>query len=189
MFDALHRLKRPPRPAAFDSRYLVPCMCKPWAIHTRSSPLHSGRGALKMAAGVAMRTTVAAVGGGVGSALSGGGFADGAYSAAFFHLFNNEAGAIKDALGVMKDKFKTYGFMKNNLGELYKTPTGMWMIDELAKHVDSITVTTTLMDPRVNGTTIAVNDRKMNVETIAHEFQHLAESIAQYNRSLPFGVP
>ena len=41
--------------------------------------------------GVLGRTAVAAVGGGVASVLSGGKFADGAFSAAFFHLFNNEA--------------------------------------------------------------------------------------------------
>jgi RHS repeat-associated protein len=39
---------------------------------------------------IAARTTIAAIGGGVASRLSGGSFADGAYSAAFFHLFNNE---------------------------------------------------------------------------------------------------
>ena len=37
---------------------------------------------------IAARTAIAAVGGGVGSKLSGGSFADGAYSAAVFHLFN-----------------------------------------------------------------------------------------------------
>lgn len=40
--------------------------------------------------GVALRTTIAAVSGGVASALTGGKFADGAYSAAFLHLFNDE---------------------------------------------------------------------------------------------------
>ncbi len=40
--------------------------------------------------GVLGRTAVAAVGGGVASMLSGGKFADGAFSAAFFHLFNAE---------------------------------------------------------------------------------------------------
>ena len=45
--------------------------------------------------GVAARTAIAAMGGGVGSKLSGGSFADGAYSAAFFHLFNNEKEAIR----------------------------------------------------------------------------------------------
>jgi hypothetical protein len=39
---------------------------------------------------IAARTAIAAIGGGVGSKLSGGSFADGAYSAAFFHLFNSE---------------------------------------------------------------------------------------------------
>jgi hypothetical protein len=39
---------------------------------------------------IAARTAIAAVGGGVGSKLAGGSFADGAYSAAFFHLFNSE---------------------------------------------------------------------------------------------------
>ena len=41
---------------------------------------------------IAARTTIAAIGGGVASKLSGGSFADGAYSAAFFHLFNSESG-------------------------------------------------------------------------------------------------
>jgi hypothetical protein len=39
---------------------------------------------------IAARTAIAAVGGGVGSKLAGGSFADGAYSAAFFHLFSTE---------------------------------------------------------------------------------------------------
>lgn len=45
---------------------------------------------------IAARTAIAAVGGGVGSKLAGGSFADGAYSAAFFHLFNNEVKAVFD---------------------------------------------------------------------------------------------
>jgi hypothetical protein len=45
---------------------------------------------------IAARTAIAAVGGGVGSKLAGGSFADGAYSAAFFHLFNGEVEAIFD---------------------------------------------------------------------------------------------
>jgi hypothetical protein len=40
---------------------------------------------------IAARTAIAAIGGGVGSKLAGGSFADGAYSAAFFHLFNQES--------------------------------------------------------------------------------------------------
>jgi hypothetical protein len=40
---------------------------------------------------IAARTAIAAVGGGVGSKLAGGSFEEGAYSAAFFHLFNNES--------------------------------------------------------------------------------------------------
>jgi hypothetical protein len=43
---------------------------------------------------IAARTVIAAIGGGVGSKLSGGSFADGAYSAAFFHLFNSELSEI-----------------------------------------------------------------------------------------------
>ncbi len=39
---------------------------------------------------VAGRTAIAAVSGGISSLVTGGKFADGAYSAAFFHLFNNE---------------------------------------------------------------------------------------------------
>ena len=49
-------------------------------------------GGLPGLSGVAARTAIAAIGGGVGSKLSGGSFADGAYSAAFFHLFNSEGG-------------------------------------------------------------------------------------------------
>jgi hypothetical protein len=45
--------------------------------------------------GVLGRTAVAAVGGGVASVLSGGKFADGAFSAAFFHLFNSESHRLK----------------------------------------------------------------------------------------------
>jgi hypothetical protein len=37
------------------------------------------------------RTAVASISGGAASVLAGGKFADGAYSAAFFHLFNSEA--------------------------------------------------------------------------------------------------
>ena len=48
---------------------------------------------------IAARTAIAAVGGGIGSKLAGGSFADGAYSAAFFHLFNNE---IPDYLEIEK---------------------------------------------------------------------------------------
>jgi RHS repeat-associated protein len=43
---------------------------------------------------IAARTTIAAVGGGIGSVALGGKFADGAYSAAFFHLFNSEASIL-----------------------------------------------------------------------------------------------
>jgi hypothetical protein len=45
-----------------------------------------GQGGLK----VIGRTAVAAISGGTASVLAGGKFADGAYSAAFFHLFNHE---------------------------------------------------------------------------------------------------
>lgn len=44
------------------------------------------------ATGVLVRTAIASLSGGAASALAGGKFADGAYSAAFFHLFNHEAG-------------------------------------------------------------------------------------------------
>jgi len=42
-------------------------------------------------ASIAARTAIAAVSGGIGSVALGGKFADGAYSGAFFHLFNNES--------------------------------------------------------------------------------------------------
>ncbi len=45
-----------------------------------------GDGSMKIVA----RTAVASISGGVASALAGGKFADGAFSAAFFHLFNHE---------------------------------------------------------------------------------------------------
>ena len=41
------------------------------------------------------RTAVASISGGVASVLAGGKFADGAYSAAFFHLFNHESGGTQ----------------------------------------------------------------------------------------------
>jgi hypothetical protein len=41
--------------------------------------------------GIVGRTAVAAISGGAASALAGGKFADGAFSAAFFHLFNHES--------------------------------------------------------------------------------------------------
>ena len=47
---------------------------------------------------IAARTAIAAIGGGVGSKLAGGSFADGAYSAAFNHLFNNELENIQNGL-------------------------------------------------------------------------------------------
>jgi hypothetical protein len=47
---------------------------------------------------IAARTAIAAVGGGVGSKLAGGSFADGAYSAAFFHLFNSELENLQEGL-------------------------------------------------------------------------------------------
>ncbi|MCX6855945.1 MAG: hypothetical protein NTV80_13680 [Verrucomicrobia bacterium] len=47
---------------------------------------------------IAGRTAIAAVSGGLGSMALGGKFADGAYSAAFFHLFNNEAKRFSDRL-------------------------------------------------------------------------------------------
>jgi len=47
---------------------------------------------------IAARTAIAAVGGGVGSKLAGGSFADGAYSVAFFHLFNNELEVLNQLL-------------------------------------------------------------------------------------------
>src|SRR5690606_30983518 len=46
-----------------------------------------GQGGLKIIG----RTAVAGLSGGVASVLAGGKFTDGAFSAAFFHLFNNEA--------------------------------------------------------------------------------------------------
>jgi hypothetical protein len=62
---------------------------------------------------IAARTAIAAVGGGVGSKLAGGSFADGAYSAAFFHLFNNELGTIRRAAS----KIATFANAKD-LGKL-----------------------------------------------------------------------
>ena len=52
-----------------------------------------GKGVLK----VIGRTAVAAISGGTASVLAGGKFADGAYSAAFFHLFNHESSVLRDA--------------------------------------------------------------------------------------------
>jgi RHS repeat-associated protein len=46
-------------------------------------------------ASIAARTAIAAAAGGGASVLAGGKFADGAYSAAFFHLFNNELDNLK----------------------------------------------------------------------------------------------
>jgi hypothetical protein len=49
-----------------------------------------GLDAIEGAKGVLIRTAIASISGGAASALAGGKFADGAYSAAFFHLFNAE---------------------------------------------------------------------------------------------------
>jgi hypothetical protein len=49
-----------------------------------------GLDAIEGAKGVLIRTDIASISGGAASALAGGKFADGAYSAAFFHLFNHE---------------------------------------------------------------------------------------------------
>ena len=51
-----------------------------------------GKGVLK----VIGRTAVAAISGGAASVLAGGKFADGAYSAAFFHLFNSEVHRVTE---------------------------------------------------------------------------------------------
>lgn len=54
-------------------------------------------------ASIAGRTAIASVAGGLSSMATGGKFADGAYSAAFFHLFNNEAGLIDKAKEAYKN--------------------------------------------------------------------------------------
>ncbi len=53
------------------------------------------------AAGFAARTAVATISGGLGSMLAGGKFSDGAFSAAFFHIFNHESTKVlnKKAVG------------------------------------------------------------------------------------------
>jgi len=56
-------------------------------------------GDLQNLTGVAARTTLAAVSGGVASKIMGGSFADGAYSAAFFHLFTKETQRPESCLG------------------------------------------------------------------------------------------
>ncbi|MCX6858368.1 MAG: hypothetical protein NTV80_26105 [Verrucomicrobia bacterium] len=53
-----------------------------------------GLDGIEGAKGVLVRTAIASISGGAASALAGGKFADGAYSAAFFHLFNHESGRL-----------------------------------------------------------------------------------------------
>ena len=64
-----------------------------WPVHVKFPPPEACTG-VAMKASIAARTAIAAVAGGIGSVALGGKFADGAYSGAFFHLFNNEASVI-----------------------------------------------------------------------------------------------
>lgn len=83
---------------------------------------------------IAARTAIAAIGGGVGSKLTGGSFADGAYSAAFFHLFNNELerlSATKEARRITYDrKSKLNGALDLDITEVWLEVDQM--IDRLA---------------------------------------------------------
>lgn len=89
-------------------------------------PFGAAGGAIKgvSPAAIAARTAIAAVGGGIGSKLSGGSFADGAYSAAFFHLFNEElhklsiADVEKQATALSRDMVK---YFKDNPGKARPT--------------------------------------------------------------------
>lgn len=59
-------------------------------VSTVSGAMFGGLERMAGPEGVIARTAIASLSGGAASALAGGKFADGAYSAAFFHLFNEE---------------------------------------------------------------------------------------------------
>lgn len=81
--------------------------------------------------GVLGRTAVAAVGGGVASVLSGGKFADGAFSAAFFHLFNNEASGAFTADGrINKSALQKDGADIYVIRESRDSPTGVLVYED-----------------------------------------------------------
>jgi len=65
------------------------------------------------------RTVAAAVAGGAGAAAAGGKFKNGAVSAAFVHLFNNEGGAEK----IKREWFKILGYDPDGISE----NTNMWL--------------------------------------------------------------
>jgi RHS repeat-associated protein len=82
---------------------------------------------------IAARTTIAAIGGGVASRLSGGSFADGAYSAAFFHLFNSEATRVAGKQSTLDLSRRATNGAFNILGRLWSLPnTAIGLIYGLA---------------------------------------------------------
>ena len=89
---------------------------------------------------IAARTAIAAAAGGGASVLAGGKFADGAYSAAFFHLFNGER---TNLLNLLKSSDVSYNYAQNY------NPKGLYVV---AAHGSSIAV-----GDYTNGTRVDLN--------------------------------
>jgi hypothetical protein len=89
------------------------------AVHTGLTSTASG--STGEAIGMAGRTAASAIIGGTASALGGGKFANGAYTAAFQHLLNNEIDALKRAGGAVRGYFDAsrgiIGLHNNTTGE------------------------------------------------------------------------
>ena len=77
---------------------------------------------------MAARTAIAGVAGGTVSAISGGDFANGAYTAAFQHLFNQEIQKMRENLLILRrrytvDMLGSQLSVKNLMGDFIKNPS------------------------------------------------------------------